>query len=51
MFVGKQSEEKAAFHLRFFFFRYYILGGGGGFSKLDLKCVKVKSKEMLRTNK
>lgn len=42
MFVGTQDEEEATFHLRLLF-RYYILGG---FSKLDLKTVKVKSKDM-----
>jgi hypothetical protein len=49
MFVGTQDEEETAFHLSLLF-QYYILGGGGVFSKLDLKTVKFKSKEMLRTN-
>jgi len=46
MFVGRQDEEKAAFHL-LLLFQCYILGS---FSKLDLKTVKFKSKDMLRTN-
>jgi len=52
MFVGTQGEEEATFHLRLLF-QYYTLGKGGvagAFSKLDLKTVKVKSKEMLRNN-